>query len=176
MGEKKTLFILLIILAIVAVVGALYFFNVLKTPESSTFNIVDDIKYTEIYRIKETAVSNIINFVKTDTYPNSVFEDFYNNNQYKSLTELIIEINVAADVPPFLFLPSSASAILSSSRNLISSDITYFLLCIMTIMLCIVGDNEIKSSIDQNEKELISNYAIHKLVHERKNFVLQILV
>ncbi|MBT6691121.1 hypothetical protein HOB10_02200 [Candidatus Parcubacteria bacterium] len=98
MGEKKTLFILLIILAIVAVVGALYFFNVLKTPESSTFNIVDDIKYTEIYRIKETAVSNIINFVKTDTYPNSVFEDFYNNNQYKSLTELIIEINVEDNI------------------------------------------------------------------------------
>jgi hypothetical protein len=93
MGEKKTLFVLLVVLAIVAVVGALYFFNVLKTPES-VLSIDDDIKYRQVYSIKETAVNNIIDFMKTKNNPDSVLENFYNDAQYVSLKELIIEINL----------------------------------------------------------------------------------
>ena len=97
MGEKKTLFVLLVILAIVAIIGALYFFNVLKTPDQ-TLSINDDIKYRQVYSIKETAINNIIDFMKTEKYPESVLENFYNDAQYKKLKDLIIEINLEDNI------------------------------------------------------------------------------
>ena len=98
-SDKKTIIILLIVLAISTIGGGIWTYNSLKpleissdfldTPDSfSTLNI------EEVFAIKDEARQNIKDFLVVKISPNTIWEDFYTNNQFNRLQEIDVEINI----------------------------------------------------------------------------------
>jgi flagellar basal body-associated protein FliL len=108
MGNKKTLLILLIALALILAASGWYFFTVLK-PSQPTNNSPLNSSYEEIYKAKEVTIENIINFLKTKRLPINLWQSFSESVQYRSLQEFKVEIDIKKGIGnPEPFVPLEA--------------------------------------------------------------------
>lgn len=108
MGGKKTLIILLIVLVAIVTASGVYFFRLFKPAQQQTIDLQANLGYEEIFKVKETAIENILNFLKTKKIPVNLFSSFYDSPQYKALQELPVNIDLNEGIGnPKPFTPSS---------------------------------------------------------------------
>lgn len=91
--DKKSLLILLIILGLVLIACAWWLFSIVK-PKLPTQDLNQDLQVQKVYNLKEIALDNIEKFIGMPGKPNSIFENLYNDPQYKKLEELEINIDI----------------------------------------------------------------------------------
>jgi len=124
-SDKKTIIILVIILAISIIGGGIWIYNTSKPLETTVDNLenVSGLKIEEVFAIKNESVKNIEDFLQIDTNPGSVWtdlytkeqlkdtiwEDLYNDPQFNSLQDTDIKINIdnyLNNSNPFVLPPS----------------------------------------------------------------------
>jgi len=97
-SDKKTVVALLIILGLVSIGSAVWLFTILKPVEIPLLDVQADIKLERVYRIKEVAIDNMKDFLKLDYSPESIWDNLYENQQFRELNDLEININTQDDV------------------------------------------------------------------------------
>ncbi len=95
--NKKTLLVLLVILGLVFIACAWWLFGILK-PKSQIQVVNNDIQVQKIFTLKEIALDNIEKFLGVSGRPSSIFENLYNDPQYRSLKDLNIDIDISDNV------------------------------------------------------------------------------
>ncbi len=95
--DKKTLLVLLVALGLVLIACGWWLFGILK-PQTKTADPIQDMQIQKIFSLKEVALDNIEKFLGLPGKPNSIFEDFYSDPQYKSLKELKIDIDISEGI------------------------------------------------------------------------------
>jgi len=78
----------LIALAIVLIIGGWWVFDKVSTPDQ-IINAEDTLKLRRVQQARDTSRANIRDFLK-----NSILTDLTENQQYRSLVELPIQINL----------------------------------------------------------------------------------
>jgi|SRR3989344_1587891 len=100
---KKSTLILLIILGLALIGGAFWFYFNTKNQVAININIAGEVELQRVNKVKETAVSNVIDFLKTPKSPGSIWEDILAQKQFKNLQELKVDISLegAGNSRPF---------------------------------------------------------------------------
>ena len=98
-NDKKTTIILLIILAVAVIGGGLWTYSSLKPTETSqNLPIGQDslmgLSIDTVYDIKEEAIANIGDFLGTQNSPETLWNNFYTNQQFNRLNDIDLQINI----------------------------------------------------------------------------------
>ena len=93
MAYRKSTIILLIVFLVVVVIGAFWFFNLFKGP-NITFTIEEDVQLQRVFRIKQVASRNVIDFLGTDSDQSTILQRMYDDPRYQNLEEHEIEIDI----------------------------------------------------------------------------------
>ena len=75
----------------------------LKPVTQITFQVEQDAQVLKLYKVKETAIQNLKDFIKTQQYPNSIWEDFFSSKQYLDLKPVDVEIDLENVGNPYPF-------------------------------------------------------------------------
>jgi len=111
-SDKKTIIILLTILAIVIIGGGIWTYNTLGPLDvtDTPSNILDP-KIQEVFIIKKKSGENIQDFLEVEESPSTVWNELYFSKQFNSLRDINLEIkndNYLNNPNPFV-LPSKAN-------------------------------------------------------------------
>ena len=96
-SDKKTIMILLAVLAVVAIGSGIWTFKTLK-PLDFEQEELSDIHIEYVYKVKEGAISNINDFLDVDFFPGTIWEDFYTNDQFNRLQDMEINIDIEENI------------------------------------------------------------------------------
>ncbi|MDP2812151.1 MAG: hypothetical protein Q8O32_00470 [bacterium] len=96
--DKKILVILFVALGLACIASAFWFYKNFKPLEPIT-EVQEDVQYRRVLRLKSLALDNISDFLKVETLnPNSIWEDFYNNEQFNELENTDINIDFESNI------------------------------------------------------------------------------
>ncbi|MDD5749649.1 MAG: hypothetical protein PHO91_02575 [Patescibacteria group bacterium] len=99
-NDKKTLLVLLAIFGLVLIVSAFWLYDSFKPEETSLdLEVQQNVELARVMRLKAIALDNISDFLKLESLgPESIWENFYNDEQYRQLEELEVVINISEDI------------------------------------------------------------------------------
>jgi hypothetical protein len=119
-SDKKTVIILLIVLAIVAIASGIWTYNTLQPLEGQGdfLDIQSDIQIEEVFGIKDKAIQNIEDFLEADELKFTIWKDFYNNDQFNRLEDLDINIDIDDYInnPNPFVAPTSTDEIVTKNK------------------------------------------------------------
>lgn len=95
-SDKKMLIILLVVLALALIGGGIWTYNSMKPLPGADNGF--SIQIDEVFKIKDEAIKNVEDFLDVDFSPGTIWDDFYNDPQFRSLEDMDIEININENV------------------------------------------------------------------------------
>ena len=112
--DKKTLIILLAILGLACIFSAFWLYNSFKTESFSDVSddFQGDLELARVMKLKAVALDNIEDFLKLEGFgPESIWENFYQDERYQELKELEVQINTQDGIGnPYPFSATSTSS------------------------------------------------------------------
>jgi len=109
-SDKKTIIILLIVLAISIMAGGIWTYNNIKSSEiSPALDNFSNLGINDIKIIKEASLLNVIDFLDAKNYPGTIWDDFYTDAQFNKLRDIntTIDIDKYINNPNPFVIPSS---------------------------------------------------------------------
>jgi hypothetical protein len=98
-SDKKTVIILLVVLAISIIGSGIWTYNTLK-PTTVFEEAIDlpDVHIEEVFSMKEKAIKNVKDFLDVDFAKGTIWEDFYSSAQFSKLQDMEIIIDTENNI------------------------------------------------------------------------------
>ncbi|MBT4517013.1 MAG: hypothetical protein HOC78_03895 [Candidatus Komeilibacteria bacterium] len=112
-SDKKTIIILLAVLAVAAIGSGIWIYKTLK-PLDIEQTELSNIQIDYVFKVKSDAISNINDFLDVDFFPGTIWENFYANDQFNRLQDIEINIDIEKDIgnpSPFVINTSTGDGV-----------------------------------------------------------------